>query len=404
MSTPAPTPDQPPLALQREQRPGLSLTIVPRQNLREFHITLEPWAGETPSGLMARLQGLLREHAATVVRQEVFGSLSARAEVLGYWKSELREPGWPITWVEGGSWQGGQIAGVHTMAVAGTPVESLVVGNRVVGCVFSDAWARHCMLGDVRPTDPSDPKTSQTQQIFANLEEALIRAGMVLSDVARTWLFLDDILSWYGPFNLVRTEIFTQRNLFAKWVPSSTGIGARNPAGAALVAGAWAIQPTGDALALEEVASPLQCEARCYGSCFSRAFEIRSPDTQRLFVSGTASIEPGGRSVHPGEMRKQVDLTMEVIEAILGARRLGFSDVTRATAYIKRVEDAPRFAEWCADHGLSGFPVVTACSDVCRDELLFELELDAMAPSPVDLDPEGKAHSSQDGEELSNRG
>jgi len=47
-------------------------------------------------------------------------------------------------------------------------------------------------------------------------------------------------------------------------------------------------------------------------------------------------------------------------------------------AHFKSPADYPRFAEWCARHE-RGFPVVSADCDICRDDLLFEIELDALS-------------------------
>ena len=98
---------------------------------------------------------------------------------------------------------------------------------------------------------------------------------------------------------------------------------------------------------------------------------------RRLFISGTASIAPGGKTLWEGDVRKQVETTMEVVEAILRSRNFALTDLTRATAYFRRVADAPVFAEWLAERRLFKLPVVSAQCDVCRDDLLFELEADA---------------------------
>jgi hypothetical protein len=68
---------------------------------------------------------------------------------------------------------------------------------------------------------------------------------------------------------------------------------------------------------------------------------------------------------------------MQVVEAILHSRGFGFSDLTRATAYFRRTAYARAFTEWCEARGLRSLPVVLAQCDVCRDDLLFELEADA---------------------------
>ena len=149
-------------------------------------------------------------------------------------------------------------------------------------------------------------------------------------------------------------------------------------AGSALAVSAWAVQPLQPALAIQELFSPLQCPAPKYGSGFSRAMEIAGPDYARLLVSGTASIHPDGNSAFLEDVDRQIVLTMDVVRAILDQRQMSFADVTRATAYFKRASQAPALARWCAGEGIKPFPVVLTEASVCRDELLFEIELDAM--------------------------
>jgi enamine deaminase RidA (YjgF/YER057c/UK114 family) len=106
--------------------------------------------------------------------------------------------------------------------------------------------------------------------------------------------------------------------------------------------------------------------------------EIFSPAGRQLLISGTASIAPGGKTLWQDDVRKQVELTMAVVEAILHSRGFTVADLTRATAYFKDRNDFGVFNAWCRKHGLTSVPVVAAQCTVCRDDLLFELEADAM--------------------------
>lgn len=365
--------------LRRERKPGVELTVVNRLGLRELHVTLRPLSGERPATLLWRLDTLLREHEALMVKQDIFGSLDAQAETLARLERLCGELTWPVTWIEGGACAGGPIAGMHVFAVSGTKVESLHLDGRVVGRVFDDGLAKHCLLGDVRPAEISDERPAQAEQVFENIEAALDRAGLRMTDLVRTWLFLDDILSWYGPFNGVRKSFFAKRKLFDHLVPASTGVGSRNPAGTAMLAGAWAMRPHDGRTAVREVASPLQCPAPSYGSCFSRAVDIETPNHRRLLISGTASIDYEGNSIHDGDIAAQIERTMDVVEAILRSREMNYTSVSRATAYLKKLEHGAAVLEWCAARGVN-LPLLCLQSDVCRDELLFELELDAMMP------------------------
>jgi hypothetical protein len=55
-----------------------------------------------------------------------------------------------------------------------------------------------------------------------------------------------------------------------------------------------------------------------------------------------------------------------------------FADTVFATAFFKRPADAPLFADWLARHGQQSMPVICAGCDICRDNLLFEIELEAV--------------------------
>jgi enamine deaminase RidA (YjgF/YER057c/UK114 family) len=115
-----------------------------------------------------------------------------------------------------------------------------------------------------------------------------------------------------------------------------------------------------------------------YGSSFSRAVEVGLPGSRRVLVSGTASIAPSGESVHLGDVDRQVARTVEVVEAILTSRGMTLDNATRAYVYFKYAKDAPAFQRYCDGRGLS-LPAIVAAMDVCRDDLLFEIELDAAA-------------------------
>ncbi|MBP9902212.1 MAG: endoribonuclease L-PSP [Verrucomicrobia subdivision 3 bacterium] len=366
--------------LWRRHRPGLQECGIRRGGVLELHYTLLPLPGESAIGMLERLAALLKTHNASVVRHEVFGAVAAQPEFATALRRLFGDQPWPVAFVEGASCNAESLAGMHVLAVVGARVESLAVNDRVVGRVFDDGHARHCVLGDVRPAEVTASREQQALQAFENLEAALSRAGMSLPNVARTWLFMDDILAWYAPLNQVRREFFERRHLFDHTVPASTGVGGRNPVGAALVAGAWAVEPTNGSFFMGEVGSPMQCPAPAYGSCFSRAVEIVTPGWRRMFISGTASIAPKGDSVCAGDVDGQIDLTMQVVRAILVSRELDYSDVTRATAYLRNPADAPLFRRWCVRLGLENWPLIITQAVVCRDELLFEIEVDAMAP------------------------
>lgn len=357
---------------------GLNATIVGRKDLREFHVTIEPLPGESMGRLVKRLHAFLTAHQAVIVRQEIFGLRSAAPEFLKQSAALWRAVTWPVLWLEGEPVGQAAIAGVHVFAVSNSDVQWLFARGRAVASVFSDGYARHCILSGITPSSELEPRAEQADEVFDLVEGQLSRAHMNWKHVARTWFFLDHILDWYDQFNLVRKDAFDRFEVYSQSMPASTGIGASNLSGTALVAGAWAVAPLRGDVKVETVISPLQCSARDYGSCFSRAVEISTPDLRRLLVSGTASISRDGVTEHRRDFLAQVVQTFEVVDAILTSRGMRWKDVSRATAYVRNVKDAPAFKEFLAVQGFD-LPVNVTRADVCRDDLLFEIEVDALA-------------------------
>lgn len=345
-----------------------------------FALSAQP--GETLSDLGRRLLTRLEAQSATPLHVMGFGRCDARAQLLAALRQLGGRTDWPLTWAEGAACGDLPVAGLQVHAFAGA-VERLEFDGRVVASVFTDGGARQCIVGGFESAAPELSRPEQTVRVLERLQGILARADFELADLIRTWFFLEDILSWYQEFNVARTGFYSAVNFRTGSLPASTGVGARNPAGAGLTLTAWAWQPLGVNTYAEEVASPLQCPAPAYGSSFSRALETTTGAGRRLFVSGTASIAPGGATQWVGDFNQQVELTMEVVEAILRSRGLRFADLASAVAYFRRPADIGVFAEWLATHQLAHLPIISTQCDVCRDDLLFELEAEALATSPA---------------------
>ena len=363
--------------LRREVKPGLHVVSLTRPTHTEWFITATASDGEPDQAPFERLAGVIEDHQAAVVAQEVFGAAAHRESCL----APFGDLTWPVTWIQEAQQATPAVAGTQVWAVAGTPVTALEVDGSIVGRVFQEGSTRVCRLGGLAPTDCHAPRPDQAYDVFEQMDAALASADMGFADVLRTWFFNHDILAWYGDFNRVRHDFFEERRIFGGLVPASTGIGGSNGSGAALT-GALLAVPAGDEhVRAAAVPSPLQSPALEYGSAFSRAVELAMPGHRRLFISGTASISPEGDTLHVGDVEAQIAHTMDVAGAIMDSRGMGWDDVTRAIVYFKRAADRPRFAAYCAGRRLPPLPVVVVANDVCRDDLLFEIELDALRAS-----------------------
>ena len=362
----------PPAIIRKQITPQLKIVTLARAGIEELFITATPRNGGDSRRLIAEARRAARETGAAIVAEDVFGVPAATASDDGV------RPDWPTTWLDADRAASPALAGVQVHAVKGVALDRIEQDGRIVGSIFDDGLARHCRLGDLRPADRSATPEHQARATFELAERALRSAGMEFTDVVRTWFYLDRILDWYGPFNRVRDGFFRERRVFDGLVPVSTGIGGANAARAALVANVYAVQPRAGRITIASVPSPLQRPALDYGSSFSRAVELALPDHRRLLISGTASIDADGRTIHTGDPARQTDQTMNIVAAILESRGMGWSEVTRAVVYLKAGQSAQLFADWCAAHGQEQIPAVTTVNDICREELLFEIELDAV--------------------------
>jgi len=345
---------------------------------RLISFTLLPKPGETAREICHRLAEQLAKSGAVPLHLLVFGKCNASGAVTDSLRKVFGSIDWPITWVEGTGCGKHPLAGLQVHACTGA-VERVQSQGGLLASVFTNGGARQCFAGGIMPANLQLSNADQTRCALYDLKMVLAEAGFELADIVRTWFYLDDILSWYNDFNQARTAIYAGLKFNTGSMPASTGIGARNPTGAALALAAWAFRPMQTNSYAEEVASPLQCPAPAYGSSFSRAMEISTNHGRQLFISGTASIAPGGKTEWVGNARQQVNLTMEVVEAILRSRGFAFKGLSRATAYFRHASDAGIFSEWLAARQLSNLPVVSTQCDVCRDDLLFELEGEALS-------------------------
>jgi enamine deaminase RidA (YjgF/YER057c/UK114 family) len=365
---------------QRRTEQGVQIAELRREGCTEHFLTALPEPGDDFSSLCRRLAAVIRSLGAEIVSMDIFG---IAGEYVPGLDGQFGTVSWPVTWVEEGCIHPDPLCGIQVWAVAGPRVVPVKVDGRIVGSTFDADGLQYCRLGGLLPGNLAGSRSVQTGDVFNLMTNGLCAAGMAFSDVMRTWFYNYRLLEWYDEFNVVRTKFFHENGVFDGLVPASTGIGGGNAAGAALTAGLLAVKarPGASVTMPFEVPSPLQCPAPAYGSSFSRAAEFGAGGFRRLYISGTASIEPGGLSVHIGDVDAQVVLTMEVVRAILESRNMTWGDVSRALAYFKCGAEVSSFHRYCSERGIPPMPVLCANTDICRDDLLFEIELDAVTES-----------------------
>jgi enamine deaminase RidA (YjgF/YER057c/UK114 family) len=119
-------------------------------------------------------------------------------------------------------------------------------------------------------------------------------------------------------------------------------------------------------------------------SSFSRGMRIDLGSITILLISGTASIDEYGKSVHIGDFRAQMRRTLANITGLLASEGCTWRDIVRTTCYLRDIErDYEAFNEertaFFKEQGLDPLPASTGIQAIlCRPELLIEIEAIAM--------------------------
>ena len=223
-----------------------------------------------------------------------------------------------------------------------------------------------------------DDAVAEALSMFGAAERLLAQGGMDFRDVVRTWIHLRNIDRDYDALNEARREFYHQRGIAPR--PASTGVqGGPFPAEHDFAMTLWALQSTRP-LQRTPMSTPSLNEAWSYGADFSRGLRVVEANRVTLHVSGTASIDEEGRTVHVGDVARQVGRMLHYIESLLAGHGAGFEHVVSGIAYVASPEPADVLRSMCRDRGFDGFPCALVQAPLCRPELLCEAEAVAVLP------------------------
>ena len=121
---------------------------------------------------------------------------------------------------------------------------------------------------------------------------------------------------------------------------------------------------------------------------FSRAMAVVQGHFVATLMSGTASIL-NSRTCHPGDIVRQTEQTIENIERLIAPENFArhslpgtgatLKDIAKLRVYVKRQEDYEPCRAVC-ERRLPRVPAIYLQADVCRPELLMEIEAVAFSP------------------------
>ena len=257
------------------------------------------------------------------------------------------------------------------------------------------------LAGGHRPADAF----GDTKRVLEHNLELLKAGGARLAQVFRTWFYMGSIVAddqqhpelmqRYKELNRARTVVFGDTKFLTEHLyrdpghdiyPASTGIGM---GGLAVALSCTALITDRRDVFTLPLENPRQTAAFEYGRHYSpetpkfaRAMAVIHDNQAAVYVSGTASIT-ASETVHPGDVAKQTEETLLNIATLIAPEnfaRAGFPgygaqlhQLAAVRAYIKHRQDYETVRRVC-ERQLAGVPVAYTIGDVCRDDLLVELE------------------------------
>ena len=341
-------------------------------------------ASSAAEGLYRELASILRTHGLRILHERVFGRLDFYEKLVEIRRKCLDSENEPFSYMEGQPCDGSGLTGIQVHAVKPASDDRFwIIHNKNRPC--GRGWRRYdttyVYLAGITGARQAGGRYEQTQDQFKQIDRILASQNLGFRHVVRTWIYLEDILDWYDEFNSIRTNALKELGLIpgridnseidSIYLPASTGIGGKNPAGMPGICDVLAVAGDPEATILRGMN---QRSAFRYGSAFSRGVCVQGKELCQIFVSGTAAIDDRGNSLFPGNVEEQIARTIESIEALIGEKGACLNDIRCATVFLKHPKDLALFNRIARRFELKHLPAVYVTADICRRELLFEMD------------------------------
>ena len=244
----------------------------------------------------------------------------------------------------------------------------------------------------------SDTRSAATAA-FDQMKAILDAEGMSFNHLVRQWNYIGNILEIkngfqnYQIFNEVRCE-FYQKYRTVQGYPAATGIGMKLDG----VSIDFCAVMAKENVTIKHVDNPNQINAYEYGQAvlkgvagkgksvnhppqFERALLMSGKRMSTLFISGTASIV-GQETIGIEDIEKQTIITIDNIYRLTDQKRIGqmiantdieWGKFILIRVYVKNQDDFAKVKTICWKR-FPEIPSVFIESDICRDNLLVEIE------------------------------
>jgi enamine deaminase RidA (YjgF/YER057c/UK114 family) len=293
----------------------------------------------------------------------------------------------------------GAALSVEAWSIGGPSVRVENFGPNSVAVSYDSVRWVYC--GDIRPDPALSGVHAQTRDMLHRTRNALKGAHSDFQQVVRIWFYLGGITEIEGEhqryyeLNRARTDFYHDIRFCCSLLdpnsprgvyPASTGIGA---SGRDISMGCMTLQTKRDDVFLLPLENPQQTPAYAYhpkyspkSPKFTRAMALILGDYVTTWISGTASIVDS-ESRHPGDVERQTEQTIDNIERLIapnnfalhGIKGAGATlhDLAKIRVYVKRQVDFAKCKAIC-ERRFGHVPAIYAVADICRPELLVEIE------------------------------
>jgi len=329
------------------------------------------------------LVSYIAEKNIEVVYEKVFGHLAYKEEFKELRNKKIKAP---LTFLEG-------------MSVKDTPFSSILIcgiikesdevslryiktfnGEELIGTEICSPSYQYLYLAEIKS------RSKDFNDMYEELERYLDVCGYEPFNIVRTWIYINEIDDNYQQFNLARREFFERNEIDfdskAKRLPASTCISGKAEESGYGMMDVQCIKEKNEQCKIERIYNILQNEAEgkkyLYGPTFSRGMLIEADNCQEIHVSGTASINETGKTVYIDDTYGQIKKTLLNVLSILQQYDMTLSDLCQSTCFFKKKEYYAEFNKCLEEMGLEEFGDTFVVANVCRSDLLFELDGIAM--------------------------
>lgn len=268
--------------------------------------------------------------------------------------------------------------------------------------VYENNEMKMVISSDLGKSNEPGNVLNQSEKAFTELKNILSEEEMDFSNIVRQWNYIEQITEnvhhknscsqHYQIFNDVRSKYY-QTATFHHGFPAATGIGMDF---GGIVIDFIAVKLKGENT-IVGIKSPVQLDAYNYSKkvlaennamndfcCttpkFERAKILNTPEVKMIFISGTAAIK-GQKSTSEFSVAYQTEMTIKNILSLIDSENLqkhGILGSEKASlnflrVYVKYEKDMLLVKEICFKY-LADLSMVFVIADICRPELLVEIE------------------------------